>query len=234
MYCEKCGSQIDATSNFCDMCGAAVQVRTSFDETPVISSVKSGNTKFLIANISKKRLISAALVFITLLLTLFAWYSSGVNHRNDVEELINDIGGLSRYMDDDEESEAVIGFLEKIASGNVSGIKLATMAPSIVRFANLFGNGTEVSILIWAYTLFFWAAFIIGVINIYRYLTDKRCRTSVWFFVLLALAFLLSLAIMLVDLSSFAEGFKLTFWPFLALILGFAAIFVGREKKKKV
>lgn len=224
MYCEKCGAQIDAQSKYCDACGAAVSAS--------ISLIAGNKMKISLASVSKRRIISAALVFLTLLLTLFAWYSSGHKYGN-AEELIEDISGISRYMDDEAEAEAVLGFMKKLASGNISGIKLATMAPSIVRFASLFGGGKEVSIFAWIYTFLFWAVFIVGIINILRYLKNKKCRTSVWFFVLLALAFLLSLAIIRVDLVSFTRDFELTFWPILALILSFAAIFVGRERKEK-
>lgn len=220
MYCEKCGAQIDAQSNFCDVCGAAVEASAS----PAVGN----KANVSIAGVNKRRLISAALVFLTLLLTLFAWYNSGHKY-NYAEELIDDISDILGYMDD--EAEAELGFMKKIASGKISGIKLATMAPSIVKLAG--DPSREVCVFAWIYTFLFWSALIMGIINILLYLTNKRCRTSVWFFVLLALAFLLSLAIVLLDLSNYTADFQLTFWPFLALMLSFAAIFVGRERKEK-
>ena len=220
MYCEKCGAQIDDQSSFCDECGAVVEVP--------VNPTMSNNTKPS-ARISKRRIISAALVFLTLLITLFAWYSSGHKY-DDAEEMIEYIGHMSRYMDDDE--EAVLDYVGKLTSGNISGMKLATMVPSIVRFANLSSAGKEVSILSNIYAILFCAAFIMGIISILLYLTNKRCGTRVWFFVLLVLTFLLSLGVWY-DTVFFMGDFQLTFWPFAALILSFAAIFVGRERKEK-
>lgn len=225
MYCEKCGAQIDAQSNFCDVCGATVKA-------PSLSPTISNDAR-LSARVGKRRIISAALVFLTLLLTLFAWYSSGHKYDDDdVEDLIDGIRGISCYMDDDEEMEAVLDFMEKLTSGKISGIKLATMAPSIVRFASLSSDGKEVSMFSIIYAFLFCAAFIMGIISILLYLTNKRCVTRVWFFVLLVLAFLISLLIRY-DASYFMGDFELTLWPFLALVLSFVAIFVGGERKEK-
>lgn len=199
--------------------------------------------------ITGKRLLSAVLAGLSILLLLFGWIavkgdyksyfkesiSASVEQFDDILDNYDEYSGYVTMLFGDSvkkgDLRSLRGFLKKVRDGAVSPLEAATMAPTISKAYRMMqglgmvdASASSGAFWMWVYALIFWLTLAAGVLTVLCHLkgaNDLVGKVYAGGLVLIFLVFVLLRS----GFEDLGGAMGLTFWPFLCLALGVAAIF---------
>lgn len=204
-----------------------------------------------------KRLVSAALIVLSILTLLLGWIGVKGDYRSYVKEGVKSgMESIDEYLEDYDSYSWLLGdgikkgdlksarrLLGMLKDGALSPLELAGIAPSFSRAVNMLSDVMGVpesmksaAVWLWIYAVFFWAVVVVGVLTLVAHLKGENPAIGVVYAVGILVLFFLFLAFngKLKDLSYGESVMGLTAWPFVALLAGAAALFTDRASKAVV
>lgn len=204
-----------------------------------------------------KRMVSAALIVLSILTLLLGWIGVKGDYRSYVKEGVKSgMKSIDEYLEDYDSYSWLLGdgikkgdlksarrLLGMLKDGALSPLELAGIAPSFSRAVNMLSDVMGVpesmksaAVWLWIYAVFFWAVVVVGVLTLVAHLKGENPAIGVVYAVGILVLFFLFLAFngKLKDLSYGESVMGLTAWPFVALLVGAAALFTDRASKAVV